>query len=876
MNQRTILATLVSILFLFMHSLAGADSYRLNQLGYYPTAPKIAIVVGTADSTFEVINSSDEVVFSGELSEPLVWSSAGETVKQAVFTDITRQGTYWIRTESLGMSYPFRISSRAYARAAQASLRSFYFQRASCELEEEHAGVYARPGGHPDTSVVYHPSSGRDSGTTSSPGGWYDAGDFGKYIVNAGITVGTLLQFYEMFGEYFGDSSMNLPESGNGRDDLLDEVRYELEWMKTMQDTDGGVYHKLTTLRFDGVKMPHEATSTRYIIGKATPATLDFAAVMAMAARIYEPIDSGFAASCLSQAEDAWQWAEENPDSFFVNPGSVNGLPSVGTGEYGDNASNDERIWASTELFITTGKEEYARVVSNQILRYRIVPSWGEVRSLASISLMATENDLDETSLETVKNSITGFADNFLEDMGTHPYRIPKFPFNWGSNSMIANQAICLLTAFKTSQDDKYLYGAVECADYLLGKNATGYSFLTGYGINASSNPHHRISAADDVEATIPGFLVGGPNGGPSDYVDEYGSYTTNEIAINWSSPMTALLAAIDAELGDGAVVESDSFAIVLQINGPGTVEIEPAQRLYEKGTTVQLTAVPVEDEIFRGWNGALASLDETITLTVEEDILLTTQFGLVDEIVRNGSFDDGEEEWSISNNEGGEGTGSVTDGVFEIDITNGGDMDWSIQMVQSGLELVEGGEYSFCFEAWADSARTIIADIAMSNDPWASYTGGAGGEISLSTEPRMFTINFTMTDPTDQEARITFNTGLSDKNVYIDNVSLTMNGMSSISHSVSASAFQNILRAKTVGSRVQVNFMLQNPAASYLKIYSVSGRLIKDLSSQIQKLEKGNQTITIPNHLGTGMYVLRFFDGNRQYTQAVSLIRKS
>src|SRR5690606_16621024 len=153
--------------------------------------------------------------------------------------------------------------------------------------------------GHPDSQVLVHASAASDKrpeGTViSSARGWYDAGDYNKYIVNSGITMGTLLSGYEDFPEYWNSISLNIPESKNQVPDLLDEVLWNLRWMLTMQDPhDGGVYHKLTNSKFDSMVMPHEATNIRYVVQKSTGATLDFAAVMAQSARVYKKFEAQF------------------------------------------------------------------------------------------------------------------------------------------------------------------------------------------------------------------------------------------------------------------------------------------------------------------------------------------------------------------------------------------------------------------------------------------------------------------------------------------------------------------------------------------------------------------------------------------------------
>jgi endoglucanase len=521
---------------------SAPEDYRINQLGYYTSAFKNVMIFKCTDETFQLLNAKKEVVYTGTLSAVKVW--AGDSVRIANFSTFSQEGVYQLKTQSRGLSYPIAISTKNYSNLSKALLKAFYYQRCSMPLEEKYAGNFARAAGHPDMICKYHSDLKMPPGALfSSPKGWYDAGDYGKYVVNAGITVGTMLQFHEMFPEYFADNSINIPESGNSISDLLDEVKYELDWLKTMQDTSSGrVFHKLTSLDFCAFIMPADDKMERYAIGVSSPATFDFAAMLAMGARIYKSIDNAYSEDCLAKAEKAWAWGYANQDVYFSNPTNVK------TGEYGDANSVDEMIWAAAELYITTGKDIYKDVLKTNNINYSL-PGWPNVKALAGYSLVNTKNNLDSTLLVSVKKSILDGADWILKQIENSGYRLPAVSFNWGSNSNIANIGICLLFAYKISSDTKYVQGASEIADYLLGKNPLDYSYITGFGYKSPLNPHHRIFSADGLPEPIPGFLVGGPNGSPKSYFDNEDSYTTNETAINWNAPAMFLFASLDAIL---------------------------------------------------------------------------------------------------------------------------------------------------------------------------------------------------------------------------------------------------------------------------------------------------------------------------------------
>ncbi len=546
--------------------ITAEDLIRVNQMGYYVNGPKKFVIAGTKAGNFTLIDQENEIRFNGELSDPVFWETSGEHVQQGDFSAFTNPGTYRLSVHGLGISHPFIIASSIYKEAALASLKSNYFQRVSMPIGKTYGGIYARPAGHPDTACLYHSSTGYDTGGKASPGGWYDAGDYGKYIVNAGISVGTMLVLHELYPGTYGDEDLNIPESGNARADLLDEIRYEVDWMLTMQDEDGGVFHKLTTLNFTGFVMPHETHEKRYFIGKSTAAALNFTAVMAMISRLYEEMDPSFAQDCLNRAEKAWSWALEHPEAFFSNP------EDVSTGAYGDVDLKEEFFWAAAELYTTTKEDPYYERIRDNLdgLTFRIEESWRNYQdNIGYYTLLNPEiSPLPEEEKAIIKTRLVQMADSLAVVVENHPYRIPIDHFVWGSNSDVLNLAIIFAMAHQYAGDRNYLNLAIETVDYIFGKNATSYSFLTGIGDKTPMNIHHRPSGADGIEAPVPGFVVGGPNGRLQDastlaqeditypykeparaYVDVTGSYASNEVCLNWNAPLVFMLQYLEENM---------------------------------------------------------------------------------------------------------------------------------------------------------------------------------------------------------------------------------------------------------------------------------------------------------------------------------------
>lgn len=541
---------------------------KVNQLGFLPESAKVAIVPDVAATRFKLINAGTMTeVFSGTLSAAAMWDASGESVKVADFSSVKIPGDYQVRVEGLTDSQVFSIAPDVYSALTAASIKAFYFNRSGIELLPEFAGKFARPLGHPDAQVLIHPSAASDArpaGTVvSSPKGWYDAGDYNKYIVNSGISTYTLLAAYEHFPSLFNNQNVIIPESGNALPDVLDEALWNLEWMLTMQDpNDGGVYHKLTNKNFDGTVMPHQATSERYLVQKTTAAALDFAAVMAVASRVFAQYETqlpGLSAKMLKAAEAAWEWANIHPAIVYEQPADVH------TGEYGDKTLSDEFAWAAAELYITTRVDGYYTSLKPVDL-FNSVPSWGNVQGLAWVSLAHHRNQLTAVADQTlIASRIKTLADNLLSAWYASPYKISmeKNNFVWGSNSVALNQAMMLVQAYRLDGKRDYLDAAQAQLDYVLGRNATDTSFVTGFGKKSTLHPHHRPSEADGIAEPIPGFIAGGPQPGQQDkagcqtaypstiaaksYLDHYCSYASNEIAINWNAPLVYVSASIAA-----------------------------------------------------------------------------------------------------------------------------------------------------------------------------------------------------------------------------------------------------------------------------------------------------------------------------------------
>ncbi len=530
-----------------------SKNININQLGYVPDAEKIAVFRGNAViDSFDVVDEEGNVVYTGEITGPIENYMAFEYNWHGDFSALTEPGTYRIVADEFGDSYPFTIGDDIYNDAFADLVHMFYIQRCGCELTAEHAGDFAHPVCHNTPARIY----GTDK-TMDVTGGWHDAGDYGRYVDPAAKTIADLLLAYSAAPEAFGDDC-NIPESGNGIPDILDEVRYEIEWMLKMQDPEtGGVYHKVTCADFPGNVMPQDETEELILSPMSRTATFSFAGSCAMAYRYYKDIDAEFAQTCLDAALKAYDFGLNNNIMGFKNP------EDILTGEYGDGVFNDEHLWASCELLSITGDVE---TYEPQITK-RMKPAipcglgWADVGAYALHTYLTMDEAYSNPEIrEQFIYSFTAKADNYVKASNEYGYSIslPNSGYIWGSNMSVANNAMMLLFANEFAPNEEYVECAKKHVDYLFGVNPVSYSFVTGHGTITPNGTHHRPSIA--LGQTLPGMLVGGPNCNLEDpfalstlstaapaccYIDNTAAYSLNEITIYWNSPLVYVMSLV-------------------------------------------------------------------------------------------------------------------------------------------------------------------------------------------------------------------------------------------------------------------------------------------------------------------------------------------
>ena len=541
---------------------------KVDQAGYPASAPKVAMVASkTQAGDFTVRRAVDgSVAFQGKLAAPVADTDSGDRIQTADFSKLAVSGSYYLDVPGVGRSWSFAIGPDVYARAYYLAMRAFYAQRCNTavDLGPEFPG-YSHAACH--LNGAYHPSTGK-TGAFAPSRGWHDAGDYGRYTVNSGMTNGTLLWAWEMFGARIKDVKLNIPESGNGTPDFLNEIRWNQDWMLSMQDDDGGAWQKQTLANFGGFVLPEKEEEPSYVVGtgsapyKGSCATADLAAVAAIAARVYRPFDAAYAAKNLTAALKAWDWLGKYPAVLYLHD-----PPGIHTGTYGDKDCGDERLWAAAELWRTTREDVYQRYFLAHYAEYAKTlapgvrpPEWSRV---APFGLWAyvLGGGKDAAAVEMIRSRSVAAADDITARTSRNGYRVALLPsdYVWGSNAIAGNYALQLLVTNALQPNPRYVETALDTLHYLLGRNTFSLSWVTQVGENAYRHPHHRLSGGTGKPEPWPGFVSGGPNADRQDailkalpaglppakfYVDQQGSYASNEVAINWNAVLVFMLVA--------------------------------------------------------------------------------------------------------------------------------------------------------------------------------------------------------------------------------------------------------------------------------------------------------------------------------------------
>jgi endoglucanase len=544
-----------------LHAAASAKIV-VNQVGYLPNSPKVALLVNsnTTQQQIELVDSSTkQTVQLITPSQSIRDRDSNDRLQTIDFSQVKQTGNYFLKV-GLIESYPFVIASNVYQEPIVKLLRSYYLQRCGVAIDDRVTGIRHAPCHLRDGALAHQDPTNSSGKLIPATGGWHDAGDYGKYVSTTAVSTGRLLSLYEHNPKAFFDRQLTIPESGNGIPDLLDEMRVGLDWMLSMQRSDGAIYRKLSGKKWPQIVAPDEDTQPRFIYGISTPETAKFAAAMAIAARVYAPWQPQQSALYLKASKQAWDYLQTQPN---MKVDWVDGDDS-GSGKYLESAidtepslkiDTDDRLWAAAELFITTKEGKFDRYFRAQLPKFDY--ALFEWKDPSALGLANYLNAIETSQSNQITKKVIQRADATMKQVATSGYHLANRRFIWGSNKMSATEGLTLLLAYQLTKQPAYRQAAIDQIDYLLGRNPFNQTFVTGIGTHPVRHVNHIFARARKID--IPGLLVGGANNDAQDglapkhrgilsYLDNEKSYATNEYAIDYNAELITLMSMVTAQ----------------------------------------------------------------------------------------------------------------------------------------------------------------------------------------------------------------------------------------------------------------------------------------------------------------------------------------
>jgi endoglucanase len=500
----------------------NVPAIKIDTVGYPVGWQKIAIF--NVDPSGAVIkDASGKVVLTvaaAQIIDKGTDRSSKDPVWQVDFSALDAPGRYTLEVGAY-KSDVFSIGTGIYDEAILAGLKSFYFQRTRTALEKPYAmwkgDAYTRA-----TASHVHQDVGWDledypekKRKWKLDGGWHDAGNFDMYVPSTAPSAQTLLMAYEWAPQRFGDKALNIPESGNGIPDILDETKWGLIWILSMQEPGGAFRHRESVMKWSPEGPADKDKTVRWVAGVSTAATAKAVSVLALAARIYPPHDASFAKRCETAARKGWAFLENNPKRIKVD-GKGSEQP-----KWDDEPGNSEvgaRFIAATEMwrsFRIAGALEKAKsyfsakeLAPDQHIRgaWANLSRWG----LATLAL-DTETPA-KLRARAKKRIIDGAELLRTQSAEKDGYRCAstKDDYYWAHNSNLMEKAHVLALAAKLSDDGaRYRQAARDQWHWVLGRNPNGYSMVTRVGKGPTRLYHMEWG---NNEPPPPGFLIGGPN----------------------------------------------------------------------------------------------------------------------------------------------------------------------------------------------------------------------------------------------------------------------------------------------------------------------------------------------------------------------------
>ncbi|MBX2990823.1 MAG: glycoside hydrolase family 9 protein [Bacteroidetes bacterium] len=546
--MKNLAGTILLVLMCFVAERGFAlDRIAVSQVGFAPTSIK-QFSSPAQFTSFEIRRISDNaLVFAGGAPLRQVTSAliGGLPVWIGDFTAFTDPGRYKVVAGGLE-SYPFNIDINVFDQPVRAAQRMFYYQRAFTEITMPYAeGPWVHP-------------SDADKAPAGIVKGWHDAGDYAIYMPTMAQSIFWLLEAWSDFGPL--DDNTNIPESGNGVPDLLDEVRWGLEWVRSMQDPNGGFWGSAcpgcNNNYYCGTSFPHTIPQYCKSIPPTVQNTAKAIAVLAYGSRVYTPYDAAFANSCLSAAQAGWTWMINNPTA----------TNDAGPCTYEQGADTfllqTNRMWAAAAMLYATGNPMYETAFQSEYQETGWISSYSKTDGFANSLYLRTTSGANPATQNAIRQQIFVMADTIRSDANNHPFQYATH-YYWGCNGNAMHRSgefswrAYFLDTTRVADRDQ----ALSNLDYIFGRNYYNQCYVSG--ISGVSKPrvngfHHWMKALNANPWHYPGALAGGPNEFPDVNDISYPGAQPYPVWGYWGDPANPRSASTPVE---GRFTENDSWS---------------------------------------------------------------------------------------------------------------------------------------------------------------------------------------------------------------------------------------------------------------------------------------------------------------------------
>ena len=762
---------------------------KVDQFGYLPNAQKVAVISDPqqgynqdasfqASTTYEVrVWETDEVVFSESIQawrNGAVHSQSGDRGWWFDFSSVTSAGNYYLYdTGNQVRSIQFSIDAAVYSHVLKAATRMFFYNRSNIAK----TAPYAQEGWRDalsfeqDSRTHYVLDKQNTALAKDLRGGWFDAGDLNKYVTYTEQPLHDLLWAFQENPQVFTDN-WNIPESGNGIPDLIDEIKWELDWLVKMNNSDGSTHIKMGSQNFsdNNTAPPSTNTATRYYGPTCTSASITVAGIFAHAAKVVGTIPSlnGFAKELENRAIASWDYVLPFLNNNQLDTNCDNGEIIGGDADISVTIQKDRALTAAVYLLDLTGNTAYQQYILNAIGATEQITSfyWAPYKMALNDALLHYTT-LSQSDAATSNLIITSFSSSAasnpsnyfdLDDSDLYRAFMPSGEYGWGSNKPKAGIGVLnqLLVRYKINESNaaNYRQRANEQLHYFHGVNPLGIVYLTNmYSLGAERSANeifHRWFRDDSIwdhaltsqYGPPPGYVVGGPNAYSSvskeppanqpplkSYLDFNDDNTTNP---SW-------------EISEPSITYQGIYVRLVAHFATATVSCPPEGAACDDGNPT------TTNDVADGFCACAGT-------RVESNCNL----------ISNGSFATDITTWKFW-----ECTPVFNKG--EIHLTNiiAGSNPWDAAIRQENLTLEQGRDYTITFDARGTQNRTIVVKSGLSVAPFTAYLWQS---TNLTTQMESYSFPFTMTESTTNFGALEFFIGGNATEIFIDNISLKPN----------------------------------------------------------------------------------------------------